>query len=80
MSMEHKNDTTIQTLYRIAKEQMAEENLEKPIASALADVCNQTNTQFQKLVYAIEAMPDRCVKRGEKMTSIFSFFVILQFE
>ncbi|KAI8977650.1 hypothetical protein BDF20DRAFT_958989 [Mycotypha africana] len=63
MSMEHKDDATIQTLYRIAKEQMEEEKVVKPIASALADVCNQTNTQFQKLVKVIGAMPDSLLRK-----------------
>ncbi|KAI9364644.1 hypothetical protein BD770DRAFT_406665 [Pilaira anomala] len=61
--MEHKDDATIQKLYRIAKEQMEKENAEKPIASALVDVCNQTNTQFQKLANVIEAMPDCLLKK-----------------
>lgn len=38
ISMEHKDDITIQTLYKIAKEQMEKESVEKPITSALLDV------------------------------------------
>lgn len=49
------NDTNF---IRIAKELLAEENLKRPIASPLAEVCNQTNTQFQKLTNVIEAMPE----------------------
>jgi hypothetical protein len=42
-----KYDPTIQTLYKIAKEQMEKENAEKPIVSVLLDICNQANLQFQ---------------------------------
>lgn len=61
--MEHKNDTTMQKLYKIAKEQTEEENKEIPIAAALADVCNQTSTQFQKIINVIGAMPDSLLKK-----------------
>ncbi|KAI9020017.1 hypothetical protein CLU79DRAFT_704465, partial [Phycomyces nitens] len=63
ISMEHKNDTTMQKLYKIAKEQTEEENKETPIAAALADVCNQTSTQFQKIINVIGAMPDSLLKK-----------------
>ncbi|KAI8064057.1 hypothetical protein BDF21DRAFT_402599 [Thamnidium elegans] len=42
---------------------MEKENVENPIASALVDVCNQTNLQFQKLVNVIGAMPDSLLKK-----------------
>lgn len=61
--MEHKDDPTMQKLYKIAKEQVEKEKIEKLDTTALADVCNQTNLQFQKLVNIIGAMPDSFLKK-----------------
>ncbi|KAI7887582.1 uncharacterized protein EV154DRAFT_554537 [Mucor mucedo] len=54
MSMEHKDDATIQKLYRIARELMEKENIEKSIASDLLDVCDETSSQFQKLISYVD--------------------------
>lgn len=61
--MEYKDDTTIQTLYKIAKEQMEKESAEKTVVLALLDVCNQTNLQFQKVINVVKAMPDSLLKK-----------------
>lgn len=63
LSTAHREDTTMQMLYKAAKDHTQKESAEKPIASALFDVCNQTNRQFQKLVKVVEAMPDNLVKK-----------------
>lgn len=61
--MEHKDDTTVQTLYKIAKKQMEKEIAEKTVVLALLDVCNQTNLQFQKVINVVKAMPDSLLKK-----------------
>ncbi|RCH92687.1 hypothetical protein CU098_004104, partial [Rhizopus stolonifer] len=63
ISIEHKDDITIQKLYKIVKEQTEKEKAEEPVAAALLDVCNQTNKQFTKLKEVILAMPDGLLKK-----------------
>ncbi|GAA5808685.1 hypothetical protein MFLAVUS_002079 [Mucor flavus] len=63
ISMEQRDDATIQTLYKISKDQMKKESIENPAVSALLGVCDQTNLQFQKLTDVIKAMSDSLLKK-----------------
>ncbi|KAI9262585.1 hypothetical protein EDC94DRAFT_671696 [Helicostylum pulchrum] len=52
ISMEYKDD-----------EQTEKKSAEKPVITALLDVCNQTNKQFQKMKEVVLAMPDGLLKK-----------------
>ncbi|KAG0164093.1 hypothetical protein DFQ28_003112, partial [Apophysomyces sp. BC1034] len=64
MSIEHRDDPTIQSLYGIAKEQMKGKIAgEQSTASVLLEVCDQTNLQFKKILNVLQAMPDTLLRK-----------------
>lgn len=64
LASEYKDDSTLQTLYAIAKEQtVTKVAAEQSTSDVLLEVCNQTNLQFKKIVNVLETMPDTLLKK-----------------
>ncbi|PHZ13295.1 uncharacterized protein RHIMIDRAFT_306276 [Rhizopus microsporus ATCC 52813] len=60
LSTEHRDDLTLQKLYSTVKEQAGDKITAEQSA---AEVCNQTNLQFKKILNTLNPMPDTLLKK-----------------